>query len=127
MKLFEALNIVSRGPSAATDSMTIGLVSGFTPLHLKTLLHAYLQLSFPHHEIKIVSEWCGDVSATVKELMSKQLDAVALALEWEDLDSRLGIRRLGGWGVHSSEDILEQSSMRLELLELLLTGLSDSV
>ena len=127
MKLIEALNIVSKGPGVATDSLTVGLVSGFTSLHLQPLLHASLQLFFPSHRIEIVTGLYGDLPGTLKEFKSKQLDAVALVLEWEDLDSRLGIRQLGGWGLHSLEDIVEQSGARLILLQLLLEELSSSV
>jgi FkbH-like protein len=127
MQLSEALNIISRGPGAANESLTIGLVTGFTPLHLRSLLHASLQLVFPQHKIEIVTGLYGDIPGTLKEFKSKQLDAVALVVEWEDLDSRLGIRQLGGWGLHSADDIVKQSGLRLRLLHLLLQELSGSV
>jgi FkbH-like protein len=127
MQLIEALNIVSRGPSRASDSLAIGLVCGFTPLHLRSFLQASLQLCFPSHSIEIVTGLFGDVPGTLRELKSKQLDAVALVLEWEDLDSRLGIRQLGGWGLHSLDDLVERSGIRLIVLQQLLEELSGSV
>lgn len=127
MQLIEALNIVSQGPNGASDSLTVGLVTGFTPLHLRSFLQASLQLLFPSQGIEIVTGLYGDMPGTLRELKSKQLDAVAVVLEWEDLDSRLGIRQLGGWGLHSLEDLVEQSGIRLIVLQHLLAELSSSV
>lgn len=124
MKLIEALNIISQyrpgGP------LVVSLVCGFTPLHLQTFLQAELQLLFPDHRVEIVTGLYGDIAGTLKETKSKKVDAVALALEWEDLDPRLGIRQLGGWRVRNVADILAATKMRLSLLEQLLTDLSHS-
>jgi FkbH-like protein len=128
MKLREALTIISSGPAAAeADSLIVGLACGFTPLHLRTFLHASLQRCFPARRIEIVTGLFGDVAGTLGDFQSKQLDAIALALEWEDLDSRLGISQLGGWGLRSLDDIVEQASLRLRQLQLLLEQLSRSV
>ncbi len=122
MKLIEALNLISQDRDGAP--LAVGLACGFTPLHLQTFLHAELQQLFQDRSIEIVTGLYGDVAGTLKETKGRNLDAVAVALEWEDLDPRLGIRQLGGWRVSSIEDILEASKLRLSLLERLLIEVS---
>lgn len=121
MKLIEALNIISQ--ERAGERLAVGLACGFTPLHLQTFLHAELQQIFFDRRVEIVTGLYGDIAGTLKEASGKKFEALALALEWEDLDPRLGIRQLGGWRVRNIEDILEASKLRLSLLEQLLTEL----
>ena len=125
MKLIEALGIISKKPDG--EPLTISLVCGFTPLHLQTFLHAELQLLFPDHPVEITTGLYGDIAGTLRDARGRPLDAVALALEWEDLDARLGTRQLGGWHARNVENILEASQLRLSMLERLLTDLSLTV
>lgn len=126
MKLIDALSI-GRKETAGGPAFRVALVTGCSPLHLQTFLHAELRLLFPEHRVEITTGAYGDVSGTLRELKGRRLDAIALALEWEDLDPRLGLRQLGGWSVEGINDILVQSKVRLSLLQVLLEDLSSSV
>jgi FkbH-like protein len=125
MKLIEALGIIAKKPEG--DPVTVRLVCGFTPLHMQTFLQAELQLLFPDRPIEITTGLYGDIAGTLREAKDKNLEAVALVLEWEDLDGRLGTRQLGGWHVRNVENILVASQLKLSMLEQLLTDLSKAV
>ncbi len=122
MKLIEALGIISKNHEG--EPLTIGLACGFTPLHFQTFLHAELQLLSPDRRVEITTGLYGDIAGTLRDAKNRKLDAMTLALEWVDLDPRLGIRQLGGWQVSSVEDILQTAEMKLALLEQLLFDLS---
>lgn len=126
MKLIDALSIGRRG-IVDGPAFRVALVTGFSPLHLETFLGAELRLLFPAHVLEITTGAYGDVAGTLKDLKGKQLDAIALALEWGDLDPRLGLRQLGGWSGDAVQDILAQSQMRLSLLKALLEDLSGAL
>ncbi|CAN5783092.1 hypothetical protein BH18ACI4_BH18ACI4_17750 [soil metagenome] len=125
MKLIEALGIISNKPDG--EPLRVNLVCGFTPLHLQTFLHAELQLLFPDRPIEITTGLYGDIAGTLKDAKDKTLDSVALALEWEDLDARLGTRRLGGWHARNIENILESTQLRMSQIERLLVELSGTI
>jgi len=127
MKLIEALAIMAANASRVSEPMKTALVSGFTPLHLLTFLQAELQLLFPSHRIEVTIGSYGDIPGTLKGLRGNEVDAIALVLEWEDLDSRLGIRQLGAWTAQTPDDVIERTSMRLSLIRLLLEELKSSV
>src|SRR5262245_14731141 len=120
MKLIDALKIVSKKPRLDGNSLNAALVCGFTPLHLQTLLHAELQLHFPDRQVEIKTGLHGDIVGTLSGLRdSQQVDAVALVIEWEDLDARLGIRRLGGWDTRNPGSVIEQARLYLSQLQSL--------
>lgn len=126
MKLIDALSI---GRRALVDgpAFRVALVTGFSPLHLETFLRAELRLAFPAHAVEITTGTYGDVPGTLTTLKGKQLDGIALALEWGDVDPRLGLRQLGGWGGAAVEDLLAQSKIRLSMIQVLLEDLSRAV
>ena len=74
--------------------------------------------AFPNHQLSLKTGLFGDLAGTLERLGEKPLDAAVVAIEWTDLDRRLGIRSLGGWGpqdlqnivdtVRGSEDLREQ-------------------
>jgi FkbH-like protein len=123
MKLIDALNIIAK---TAGDSIpfNVALVTGFTPLHLKTFLQAELQQLLPERRIVVNTGLFGDIPGTLTELNKSSLDAAAIVIEWEDLDARLGIRQLGGWDSSVLDDIVAQSQMRLAQFEALIRNLS---
>lgn len=104
MTLKEALQAsLSVSPDAAP--LQILLACGFTPLHLKTFLVAYLQQAAPHKKVHVSTGLFGDLAGTV-ESAERGFDAIAIALEWQDLDPRLGYRSSGAWGRSVAEDIV---------------------
>src|SRR5262245_29443031 len=127
MKLVEALKIISKNPEPSAQVLNVALICGFTPLHLRSFLHADLQLRFPERRIAVSTGTYGDIAGSLQTLPGADIEAVAVVLEWEDLDRRLGIRQLGGWGPTSLQNINEQSSLRLSKLKLLLKDLATSV
>jgi FkbH-like protein len=126
VKLIEALNICRR---EAVDGppLRVALVTGFSPLHVETFLHAQLRVLFPQRRVEIVTGSFGDVSGSLRNVKDMQLDAVGLVLEWEDLDPRLGIRQLGGWSVEGTADVLVQAKIGLSLLQTLIEEIARSL
>jgi len=114
MKLVEALKIVNHAPAAAAESFNVFLACGFTPLHLQTFLSAHLQSLLPGRRICIQNGLFGDCLGNLERLPKSLLHAVAVVLEWDDLDPRLGLRRLGGWGPANHAEILTNVRARLD-------------
>ncbi len=83
------------------------LACGFTPLHLETFLAAHLQRSLPGSRVEVKTGLYGDLAGSLERISGcdAAAAAVAVALEWQDLDPRLGYRSLGGWGPSEVADI----------------------
>ncbi len=118
MKLLEALESLKEVPAGGTESpvLQVHLVCGFTPLHLQTFLTAHLRREFPEHKINLQTGIFGDLVGNLQRLEQTQHSAVAVVIEWADLDPRLGIRTLGGWGQRQLSDIggsVRQQAARL--------------
>ena len=107
MKLIEALEVAKAKPASGADVLTVPLVCGFSPLHLRTFMAAHLQLLFPERRVDIQTGFYGDFLGNLQRLETASVDTAAVVLEWSDLDPRLGIRRLGGWGPGDLGDILD--------------------
>jgi FkbH-like protein len=124
MRLSEALAVVNnRKPEEMTVFRT-ALVCGFTPLHLRTFLSAHLQLVLPQHCIEVHTGLYGDLLGNLERSASEPADAYAIAIEWADLDARLGIRGLGGWCLTDFQDVLESVRSRLTRIEDLIGSIS---
>jgi len=78
------------------DPFEVQLACGFTPLHLKTLLAAHLQRRLPARRVVVNEGTFGDLVGTIER--TKNASAIAIALEWQDLDPRLGFREGSAWG-----------------------------
>jgi FkbH-like protein len=48
----------------------------------------------------------GDLEGTLVAAAGSESEAAAVVIEWSDLDSRLGLRSTGGWGLSVQRDIL---------------------
>jgi len=114
MKLVEALKILRDNPPTGSENHNVFLACGFTPLHLQTFLGAYLRRLFPDRRISIHTGLFSDCLGNLERLPKSPLDAVAVVLEWDDLDPRLGLRQLGGWGPGIHSDILTNVENRLD-------------
>ena len=97
MKLVEALEILKHNPPAESPALEVQLACGFTPLHFQTFLGAHLRGAFPAHRVSIVPGAFGDLAGNLERLSKINNGTVVVAMEWKDLDPRLGIRILGGW------------------------------
>lgn len=82
------------------------LACGFTPLHLETLLAAHLQRRLPNRRVTVNTGLYADLPGTLEKLADTDCLGVAVALEWEDCDPRLGYRSAGPWGPEAVADIL---------------------
>lgn len=93
MNLTEALQINQASRNSAT-SVSVYLAVGFTPLSLSPLLAAHLSALMNGSRIDIKSGVFGDLAANVQRIGGANVDFAAVCIEWDDLDPRLGVRRL---------------------------------
>ncbi|AGA26789.1 HAD-IIIC family phosphatase [Singulisphaera acidiphila] len=112
MKLIEALNILKPLAPDGEREVEVGLACGFTPAHLELFLAAHLRRNEPNRRAVIRSGLFGDCLGNVERLVQAPLEAAAVIVEWSDLDLRLGLRHLGGWGIDTLADILETAAGR---------------
>jgi FkbH-like protein len=89
------------------------LATGFNPLHLQPFLHAHLQRLLPARKVVVSTGLYDDLAGTLARIEPSTLDMSAIALEWPDLDRRLGFRHLGGWGPRDLVDIVASAEARL--------------
>jgi len=112
MNLIEALEFIKKPVAENAPQFRIFLACGFTPLHLQTFLSGELRKALPTHHIEIKTGLFGDLLGNLERLQPDYFDAVAVAIEWTDVDSRLGIRNLGGWHSKDLPDIVETVRQR---------------
>ncbi len=105
MRLSEALEIL-QGARHRQNPFSVTLACGFTPLHVENFLAAYLQSALPDRRVEIKTGLYGDLAGTLERTSGSE--AIAVAIEWPDLDARLGYRSLGGWGPAEESDIVAQ-------------------
>jgi FkbH-like protein len=105
VKLIEALEILKRPVPESAPEWNSFLACGMTPLHLQTFLAARLQVRLPQYRVEIKTGLFGDLIGNLGRLQMSGLNSLVLAVEWVDLDSRLGIRNLGGWKPTTFRDI----------------------
>ena len=115
MKLIEALEILRRPVVESAPAMKVLLAAGFTPLHLQTFLAAHLRSSTPAIAPEIKTGLFGDLAGNLERLNSSDqvaagVDALAVPIEWSDLDPRLGIRTLGGWRPTDLSEIVQSAA-----------------
>jgi HAD superfamily phosphatase (TIGR01681 family) len=116
MDLIEALEILKRPAGENSPSLRVFLACGFTPLHLQTFLAAHLRNLRSTHRADVTTGLFGDLAGSLERLDPERYDAVTVAIEWTDLDPRLGVRTLGGWQPEKLPDILECSARSLDRL-----------
>jgi FkbH-like protein len=119
VRLSEALALV-RNNTPGETSVPISLVCGFTPQPLVSFLAAHLQKRLSGVRVDISTGQFGDIVGNLERYLHAPCGTAALVLEWEDLDSRLGWRRLGGWGRGRVADICEVVERQLGAIRTLL-------
>lgn len=120
MKLAEALTIAKKAPSDGADFPVL-LACGFTPLHLLHFLLAHLQKMLPERRVRVETGLYDDVCGTLEQFVQNG-QTCALALEWPDLDPRLGYRQLGGWGRRVEASVLESVEAKLARIQAALAS-----
>ena len=116
MKIAEAFQIL-QGASNKQSSFQVVLACGFTPLHLRLFLAAHLQQALPTHQIEVTTLLYGNLVGNLETLVGGVQETLAVALEWTDLDPRLGYRALGGWGPNDLPDIITSAQDALRRIE----------
>jgi FkbH-like protein len=108
VKLIEALQTLHGAEALEGTPFLVLLACGFTPLHLETFLGAHLQGTLPGRRAKVWTGAYGNLASTLeRHSFNKEMQGVAVALEWPDLDARLGYRSLGGWGPEEESEIAD--------------------
>lgn len=124
MKLVEALELLAQPVLKEDPDFRLFLACGFTPLHLQTFLEAQLRIRLPQRRVGITTGLFGDLTGNIERLEPSGVHALAVVLEWGDLDSRLGIRRLGGWRPSNLPDIAESAEQAAARLQRVLLKVS---
>jgi FkbH-like protein len=112
----KALQIAQRVP-ATSPKFLVKLACGFTPLHLQTFLTAHLQERVSDRKVSILPGLYGDLAGTLESLSNGDgdaPDALAVVLEWMDLDPRLGFRNSGAWSTVAVADIVSSARAMLQ-------------
>ena len=125
MKLLEALSIIKSGESVAGPSFRVLLATGVTQLPLETLFKAHLCLRAPKKRICVEGGLFGDLAGNLER--AGTVDGVAVVMEWEDLDARLGVRTLGGWTVAALPNILRSARLQIERIAAALESIAAPV
>src|SRR5271155_1405178 len=99
MNLIDALERLKLPVAENARPLKVFLACGFTPLHLETFLAAHLRSLSPASRVELRSGLFDDLVGNLERLRPEEHDALALVIEWPDLDPRLGLRTLGGWQV----------------------------
>src|SRR5277367_1864674 len=127
MNLADALELLN-GPIAENSRpLRVFLACGFTPLHVETFLAAHLRHLLPASRVELNSGLFGDLVGNLERLRPEEHDALAVVIEWSDLDSRLGLRALGGWQVENLPDIVSSVNHSLERLTRALQTISSTL
>jgi FkbH-like protein len=73
-----------------------------------------LQLLLPDYQVNLGAGLYGDCAGSLERARNARPDAIAVVLEWEDFDPRLGIRRLGGWSPRKLDEIVSTVRARMQ-------------
>ena len=122
MRLIEAFEVINQ-ERAALPQWNLFLACGFTPLHASIFFRAFAQKARPTRNVALRTGIFGDLAGNVeaaaqlKSAGEHGVDALGVAMEWQDLDARLGYRQLGGWKATQTADIVENVARSLLRLE----------
>jgi FkbH-like protein len=108
-----------------TNELNVQLACSFSPLHLKTLLGGHLQRRAANRKVIVNEGIFGDLVGTVESAGDNS--AVAIALEWQDLDPRLRYREGGAWGKDLNNSLVETAQMMLGRLDAGIRKLPDHI
>jgi len=127
VNLIDALEIIRNSAGSDSPAFRVFLACGFTPLHLQTFLNAELCKALSNHCIEIKTGLFGDLAGSLERLHMDSFDAVAIQIEWPDIDPRLGIRSLGGWRSTDLPDIIQSSKEQVDRINSAVARLSERV
>ncbi|MCB1019746.1 MAG: HAD-IIIC family phosphatase [Acidobacteria bacterium] len=115
MTLRDAL-LITQKQGAEGEPFRALLACGYSPLHVQTFLTAHLMQRLPGRPVRVTTGRYGDLTGTIELAAATEepFQAVAVSIEWPDLDPRLGYRRLGGWSKDGFADIVTTVRTRLD-------------
>lgn len=122
MRVTDALKILNDAPKEG-NPFEVTLACGFTPLHLQTFLTAHLQQALLNRCVTVSVGLYGNLLGTIEETTERRVNNLAIAIEWTDLDSRLGHRAAAVWDSNTLPDIVSSVQRALERLASLIEGL----
>ena len=125
MKLSEALRIINSSPKPNATKSTVFLAVGFMPLHLETFFKAHLIQQAEDKSVEVFVGTYNDLRGNLERARDSSCQSVASVIEWPDLDPRLGLRRLGGWGAGHVTDILSTIKRQASRLTILLDEIAN--
>ncbi len=126
MTVTEALKILQLAPKEQ-PRFTALLACGFTPLHLQLFLNARLQERLPARLVQVSTGLYGDLAGSLEGAAVSDVDAVGCAIEWPDLDPRLGYRESANWGLSAVTDIANGARAMLDRLRSALDRLPTGI
>jgi FkbH-like protein len=112
MKLLEAHRIVGAPADDPQPPRHFVLASGFTPLLLQTFLNAYLRQRTNPRGARVTAGRFGDLPGNLERAAAERPDGVAVAIEWADVDPRLGARGHGAVAAPGAVDEILASAER---------------
>ena len=117
MHLQEALKTISDSRLKPPEALKVHLACGFTPVHLITFLSAHLTSASAGRPVDCVTSEYGNLVNALRRIDPDTVDAVAVVVQWNDLDPRLGLRRTGGWQPAIMDDICRNAPQRLKEIQ----------
>ncbi|MCW2855957.1 MAG: FkbH like protein [Marmoricola sp.] len=113
--LRDAMAAVGRARELPDDAptLTVGLASSFTPLHLQTFLHASVQVARPESRVVMLPGLYGALTESIGHVADQGPDLCAVLIEWSDLDPRLGLRESATARRAELDDIIATAQVRL--------------
>jgi hypothetical protein len=79
-----------------------------------TFLHAHLQQALPDRSVSVSEGLYGDLCGTLRRAGETAVQGIAVAMEWADLDTRLGYRSAGRWNAAVVDDIVQVAKETLD-------------
>jgi FkbH-like protein len=117
MTLNQALAIINSRKDGG-EAGVYYLACGLEPLHLASFLRAHLLQRLPDGKnIEVHHGVYGDLRGNIQSALRSPAIASAIALEWSDIDPRLGLRSSGGWSQQAKADILSTFPLQCVALE----------
>lgn len=116
LKLIDALEKLKHLLPEDAACFRGALACGFTPLHFDTFLRAHLTTRLSGKRVQLDTGLFGDLRGNLERLQKVPGEGLIVVIEWQDLDSRLGVRTLGGWSATDLPDIVSSAAQALSIL-----------
>lgn len=126
MQLIEALRTIRNRDDDQNEPLRFSLLTGLTPLHLRTFLTAELLQRLPDMGVDVEIGLFGDLTGNIQRAIDARPDGAAIVIEWSDLDPRLGFRSAFGWRPDRMADIVQSVTLRMGQLQNALIQLAES-